>query len=138
MPGESIALPLFPLHTVLLPGMTLPLRIFEPRYLQMIEDCLDADRVFGVLLIKEGHEVGEAALPYDVGTTARIVAVERTSANELHIVTVGEERFLVHSISREGKPYLVGEVELIPLEERETPRATSLHQAPWAPNAHAA
>ena len=126
MPGKTIALPLFPLNTVLLPGMTLPLRIFEPRYLQMIEDCLGGDPVFGVLLIKEGHEVGEAAIPHEVGTTARILSVERASPQELHIVTVGEERFLLHSISHESKPYLVGDVELYPLEERETPRVEAL------------
>jgi Lon protease-like protein len=71
--------------------------------------------VFGVLLIKEGQEVGGAAVPYKVGTTARILSVERKSQDELHIVTVGEERFLLHSVSHD-RPYLVGDVEPFPLE----------------------
>jgi len=128
MPGKQITLPLFPLNTVLFPGMTLPLRIFERRYLQMMQDCLDGDPLFGVLLIKEGLEVGEAAVPYEVGTTARILSVERASPEELHIVTVGEERFLLRDVSHE-RPYLVGNVEPFPLEGRESPRAEALFDA---------
>jgi len=128
MPGKRITLPLFPLNTVLVPGMTLPLRIFERRYLQMVRDCLDSDPVFGVLLIKEGQEVGESAAPHRVGTTARILSVERSSSEELHIVTLGEERFLLHGISHD-KLYLVGEVEPFPLEDREDPGAEALFDA---------
>ena len=119
MPANPITLPLFPLNTVLFPGMTLPLRIFEPRYLDMIRDLLEKDDpIFGVLLIKEGNEVGETAIPYEIGTTARIVAIERKTEDELHITAVGEERFLVHHVSHD-LPYLVGEVEPYPLEGAE-------------------
>jgi len=128
MPGKQITLPLFPLNTVLFPGMTLPLRIFEPRYLKMMHDCLDRDPVFGVLLIKEGQEVGEAAIPHTVGTTARILSVERASSEELHVVTVGEERFLLHNVSHD-KPYLVGDVEPFPLEGSESVRVEALFDA---------
>jgi Lon protease-like protein len=128
MPGKQITLPLFPLNTVLFPGMTLPLRIFEPRYLRMMRDCLDRDPVFGVLLIKEGQEAGEAAIPHEVGTTARILSVERASSEELHVVTVGEERFLLHSVSHD-KPYLVGDVEPFPLEGSESIRIEALFDA---------
>jgi Lon protease-like protein len=128
MPGKRITLPLFPLNTVLFPGMTLPLRIFEPRYLRMMRDCLDGDPVFGVLLIKEGQEVGEAAVPYEVGTTARILSVERASSEELHVVTVGEERFLLHNVSHD-KPYLVGDIEPFPLENSESLRVEALFDA---------
>lgn len=128
MPGKRITLPLFPLNTVLLPGMTLPLRIFEPRYLRMVRDCLESDPVFGVLLIKEGREVGEAAEPHKVGTTARILSVERISGEELRIITLGEERFLLHEVSHE-KPYLVGDVEPFPLEGRENPRVEAFFNA---------
>ena len=131
MPGKKITLPLFPLNTVLFPGMTLPLRIFERRYVQMMHDCLDADPVFGVLLIKEGQEVGEAAVPYEVGTTARILSVERASPEELHIVTLGEERFFLHGVSHD-KPYLVGDVEPFPLEGTESPRVEGLFDAELA------
>ena len=76
-------LPLFPLNTVLFPRMTLPLRIFEPRYRQMLADCLDGDPIFGVVLIREGKEVGETAMPHDVGTTARIIAVQKKSISPI-------------------------------------------------------
>jgi Lon protease-like protein len=119
MPANPITLPLFPLNAVLFPGMTLPLRIFEPRYLDMVRDLLeDDDPVFGVLLIKEGQEVGEAAVPYEIGTTARIIAIERKTEDDLYITAVGEERFLVHRVSQD-RPYLVGEVEPYPLEGAE-------------------
>lgn len=125
---KKLTLPLFPLNTVLFPGMTLPLRIFEPRYLRMVHDCLGSDPVFGVLLIQEGQEVREAAVPHQVGTTARILSVERTSPEELQIVTVGEERFLLRGVSHD-KPYLVGEIEPFPLEGTDAPRLGALFDA---------
>ena len=71
----SETLPIFPLNTVLFPGAPLPLRIFEPRYREMLQACLEADRRFGVALIKSGQEVGESAEPYEIGTVARIEKV---------------------------------------------------------------
>jgi len=106
----SYELPLFPLRTVLFPGQTLPLHIFEPRYRQMIADCLQADRTFGVVLIQEGSEIGEPAIPYDVGTTATIRDIERLNDGRLNIVTVGQERFRLHDYDSATKPYLVGRV----------------------------
>ena len=68
------ALPLFPLHSVLCPGMALPLHIFEPRYREMIGACLEAETPFGVVLIRDGREVGPLAGHIaDVGTTAVIL-----------------------------------------------------------------
>ena len=64
-------LPLFPLNTVLFPGGRLPLRIFEQRYMTMAKACLKGGSPFGVCLIREGKEVGEPAVPADVGTLAR-------------------------------------------------------------------
>ena len=63
MANEIRDLPLFPLGTVLFPGMQLPLQLFEPRYLQMFGDIARQDSRFGVVLIKEGVEVGEPAVP---------------------------------------------------------------------------
>lgn len=111
---KNYELPLFPLHTVLFPGQTLPLHIFEPRYRQMIADCLQADRTFGVVLIREGVEVGGPAKPYDVGTTAKIQQVEQLDDGRMDIVTVGHERFLVQEYDFAGKPYLVGQVSFWP------------------------
>lgn len=108
-------LPLFPLNTVLFPGMPLPLHIFEPRYREMISLCSEQDRPFGVVLIKEGLEVGEPATPFAVGTMARIVRVDRLADGRMNIVTVGTRRFRIISYFTHKKPYMVGDVE--PLED---------------------
>jgi len=68
-------LPLFPLNTVLFPGATLPLHVFEERYKQMINQCLESRSPFGVLLIRSGNEVGTPTEPFEVGTTASIAHV---------------------------------------------------------------
>lgn len=104
-------IPLFPLNTVLFPGMPLPLHIFEPRYREMIALCSSEERPFGVVLIREGIEVGEPAVPFEVGTLARIVGVDRMPDGRLNIITVGTSRFRLLGYSTEKKPYIVGEVE---------------------------
>ena len=86
-------IPLFPLNTVLFPCATIPLQIFEPRYLTMIEDCLKTDSIFGIVLIKSGKEVGEESNPFTVGTTAKITSVKNISSDRLYITAVGEEKF---------------------------------------------
>ena len=121
-------LPLFPLNVVLFPEMTLPVRIFEQRYLRMVDDCVEGDGLFGVVGIRHGPEVGGPALPYDVGTTARIVGVERKSEELLFITTVGEERFRIRRLV-DGKPYLVGEVEPYPLSAVDAPEVGALVSA---------
>ncbi|HET9736438.1 MAG TPA: LON peptidase substrate-binding domain-containing protein [Burkholderiales bacterium] len=90
-------LPLFPLQTVLFPGGRLPLRIFEQRYLEMTKACLREGTPFGVCLIREGREVGEAALPEDVGCTARIVEWDMPQFGVLEVVARGERRFRIRS-----------------------------------------
>lgn len=73
MDRESVELAMFPLESVLLPGDDLPLRIFEPRYSELVRDCLDsAEPRFGVVLISRGREVGGGDRRCDVGTLARI------------------------------------------------------------------
>ena len=66
-------IPLFPLNLVLYPGAQLPLQIFEPRYTDLVGECLKNDSGFGVCCIKEGSEVGEHASCHDVGTYAKII-----------------------------------------------------------------
>lgn len=105
-------LPLFPLNTVLFPRMTLPLRIFEPRYREMMSYCMERDRTFGVVLIKSGNEVGEPAMPFSVGTTAHIESIDTLSDGTLVVVTVGESRFLLHEMVQE-RPYQMGSVTLL-------------------------
>ena len=121
-------LPLFPLSVVLFPQMTLPLRVFEPRYLQMVEDCMQDDATFGVVGIQRGPEVGGPALPYNVGTTARIVGIERESPELLYIVTVGEDRYRIRELIA-GKPYLVADVEPYPLSKLDAPEVSAIVDA---------
>lgn len=111
---EWTNLPLFPLNTVLFPGMVLPLHIFEERYKLMISRCLEEERPFGVLLIRQGAEVGEVAMPHDVGTTTIIAGVSRLEDGRMNIVTIGSERFRLRSVDY-GQPYLVGDAEPWPL-----------------------
>jgi len=105
-------MPLFPLGSLLVPNMELPLRIFEARYREMIGKCLTGDRRFGVVLIREGLEVGETASPYEVGTVAEIVQAARSEDGQIFIVTEGRERFRI--VERfYDREYLHGTVEFL-------------------------
>ena len=106
-------IPLFPLNTVLFPGATIPLQIFESRYLTMIEDCLKDDSIFGIVLIKSGKEVGDKPNPYSVGTTAKITSVKNISGNRLYITAVGEEKFEILETFND-EPYMSADVEILP------------------------
>jgi Lon protease-like protein len=122
-------IPLFPLNTVLFPGNTIPLHIFEERYKQMIGECIAEKRPFGVVLIREGREVGGTAEPFEVGTTARIVEAQALDDGKLNITALGIQRFRVLGIRRR-EPYLVGDVEMLTFdEEREDePDDARLHE----------
>ena len=108
----SETIPIFPLHTVLFPGALLPLRIFEPRYRQMLERCLAANRRFGVALIKSGEEVGASASPYEMGTVARIERVDEENRGSIPIIARGVERFRIVRLNY-SLPYLVADVTLL-------------------------
>ncbi len=101
-----------PLNAVLFPGMPMPLVIFEDRYLRMIRRCQEEDSPFGVVLIREGQEVGGPAVPHEVGTTASIVAVESLEGDGLQVMTVGQDRFRLVGVSHD-EPYLVGQVQIL-------------------------
>ena len=120
--SQWIDLPLFPLNTVLFPGMILPLHIFEERYKLMVERCVEEERPFGVLLIREGKEVGETAVPYTVGTTTLIASVTRADGGRMNIITIGLERFRLQAL-RHDRPYLVGDAEPFPLTGGDTKQA---------------
>ena len=105
-------LPLFPLNLVLFPGMDLPLHIFEERYKDMILECLNNDSPFGVVLIKEGLEVGEPAEPERIGTSARILRSEILDQGRLNIMTKGDRRFEIEEITQRV-PHVVGRVRYL-------------------------
>ena len=87
---------LFPLSIVLFPDGPLPLRIFEARYVDMVRRCMRAASNFGVLLIREGNEVGPAST-FDVGTSAQIMDFHQLSDGLLGLSCVGRRRFRVQS-----------------------------------------
>jgi len=128
-------LPLFPLNSVLFPGMPINLRIFEERYKLMIGECIEQREPFGVVLIRSGAEVdglGADAVPYAVGCTAHITQVQPLIAGQMNIVAVGRDRFQILKLETD-LPYLVGQVEMLPFAN-ETP--TETHRAarrlrPW-------
>jgi len=111
-------IPLFPLNTVLFPGMVLPLHIFEPRYQLMVKRCLEGQQLFGVVLIQEGDEVGEPAIPYCMGTLAAIQQVQPYEDGRMDVVTVGVSRFRILD-EIPGEPYAQARIEV--LDEREDP-----------------
>jgi uncharacterized protein len=107
-----VRLALFPLHTVLFPEATLPLRIFEPRYREMVGRCLEHDEMFGIALIHEGDEVGGPAIPRTIGTEAAIIASQRSRNGEYEIVVQGQRRFAIRSLDR-SRAYLRAAVEFL-------------------------
>ena len=109
-------LPLFPLTTVLFPGMRLPLHIFEPRYRQLVADLLELPepRQFGVIAIRRGQETGADGVTalYDVGCVATVRQADQREDGRFDLLTVGAQRFRLHRMDR-SQPYLQGEVELL-------------------------
>jgi Lon protease-like protein len=114
-------LPLFPLGTVLFPGLMLPLHIFEERYRLLVKELLDlpadAPRRFGVIAIREGREVGHDGVRalYDVGCTAELRQVEAYEDGRFDIVTTGSTRFRLLGLD-DSLPYFQGDVDI--LDER--------------------
>jgi Lon protease-like protein len=109
-------LPLFPLGTVLYPGLLLPLHIFEDRYRQLVQELLDGPepRHFGVIAIRKGRETGIDGISalYDVGCTATLRRIAEHEDGRYDLVTVGTQRFRLASLE-DSRPYLTGEVDLL-------------------------
>ena len=121
-------IPLFPLRSVLCPGVALPLHIFEERYRLMIARCLERGEAFGVVLMREGHEAGPLqGRIAQVGTTAAIRRAGRYPDGRLDILTVGEQRFRVDEVDGASEPYMVGRVSL--LDEPTGPEAEARRNA---------
>ncbi|SRR5690349_17629236 len=109
-------LPLFPLNAVLFPGSPLSLRIFEPRYLDLVRDCSRTGSGFGVCLILEGREAGEPAVPAAIGTLARINDFYTLPDGLLGIGAIGGERFQVATTRVRDNGLVHGEVRMWPDE----------------------
>jgi hypothetical protein len=109
--------PLFPLRTVLFPDGPLPLRVFEPRYLDMVSRCLRAGNPFGVLLLLAGSEVGTARTA-STGTLARITDWYQGSDGILGITAVGTERFTLNRVDQQPDGLYVGDIAPLGPEPR--------------------
>jgi len=108
-----LTIPLFPMNTVLFPGGTVPLKIFEARYLDMVSECLRTGQQFGVCLISSGKEVGGSAECYKIGTLAKIVDWDRRDDGLLEIVVEGRQRFRLLEQRERANHLAEGDVQLI-------------------------
>lgn len=109
-------LPLFPLHSVLAPGIVLPLHVFEPRYRALAKRCIEREEPFGVVWIRDGREVGSGNVSLaTVGTMAEIRESRQLGDDRYELLAAGTRRFAVAAVEADREPYLVGHVE--PLEE---------------------
>jgi uncharacterized protein len=110
---------LFPLGIVLLPGASLPLHIFEPRYRQLITDLINGtvpDRRFGVIGIRRGWEVGADNIDslHDIGCSVRLQKVRQLPDGRFDLTSRGERRFQLQQVDREAAPYLMGTIRWLP------------------------
>ena len=115
---DTHELPLFPLGTVLFPGGVLPLRIFEPRYLDMIANCMRDSSPFGVVLLRRGGEVMKDSHTsevefHDVGMEARVFDFSQTEKGILAVVASGERRFVVERAESASDGLTIGHVSLL-------------------------
>ena len=111
------SIPLFPLNLVLFPDGPLPLRIFETRYYDMVRRCMREGRGFGVVLIREGREVGLADTDlYEVGTMAEITDFHQLQDGLLGLSCVGRQRFRIIERRRQADGLNLGEVEWLSIE----------------------
>ena len=107
-------LPLFPLGTVLFPGGLLDLRVFEPRYLDLVRDCGRGGHGFGICLILQGEEVGAPASPAAVGCEARIEDFSSSADGLLQLAVRGGRRFHVERTRVRDNGLVVAEVRWLP------------------------
>ena len=111
---DTFNIPLFPLSTVLFPGGPLSLRIFEPRYLDMVSDRMKQQKPFGVCLIRSGSEVGGSAEPHRIGTLATIVDWNQLPDGLLGIVVEGGDRFALETTQMRPDKLLIGDIAVVP------------------------
>jgi ATP-dependent Lon protease len=109
-----LELPLFPLNTVLCPGIALPLHIFEERYRAMVRHCLETTSPFGVVLIREGRESGTGTISFTgIGTIAEIRDAGTYDDGRYDLLVVGTRRFEIRHVLSGKRPYLVAEVDVL-------------------------
>ncbi len=107
---EEYELPLFPLNTVLFPATLLPLRIFEPRYVDLIGRCMRDNSGFGVVALMSGAETGRPGQTHRIGTIARIIDFDQGTDGLLNIVIRGDERFHVRDTTTQEDNLLLAKI----------------------------
>jgi Lon protease-like protein len=133
--AQTAQIALFPLNAVLFPGGLLPLRIFEPRYVDMVGRCMRADEVFGVVLIDGGSDTSQEVNTALIGTSARIVDFQTLSDGLLGLLCRGERRFRISTRSRQDDGLNCAAVEWleevapVPLAPRFQPLVPLLREA---------
>ena len=130
----SLRLPLFPLGTVLFPGLVLPLHVFEERYRLLVRELLELpedQRRFGVVAIRSGREVGSDGVRalYDVGCVAHLRSAEAHPDGRFDLVSTGTARFRLQSLDEHAQPYLVGDIEVLADRIGPAPEAPLLDRA---------
>lgn len=111
--NPGFELPIFPLNSVLFPGGSMALKIFEPRYMDMAKGCLKQNLPFGIVLIREGEEVGSPAVPENVGTVAVIAEWDMQELGILQVRVRGRERFRLNARNVLESGLIIGEVTAI-------------------------
>jgi Lon protease-like protein len=121
-------IPLFPLHQVLCPGIVLPLHVFEERYRAMTRRCLDTGEPFGVVLIRDGREIGTkgVATLAGVGAFAEIREAGRYPDGRYDLLAAATGRFAIDAVDAQKEPYLVAEVTPLDDEVGDESRAERL------------
>nr|MBC7244011.1 LON peptidase substrate-binding domain-containing protein [Chloroflexota bacterium] len=130
MTEETLDIPLFPINVVLFPGMALPLHIFEENHQWMITESLESNRQIGI--VWANPEAEGAVAVYTTGTSALITHVDKLEDGSMDILTAGLDRFRVLHLLH-SEPYIVGRVELFPLESATSPGAARLANKAKAP-----
>lgn len=121
-----LTLPIFPLRTVLFPGTPIQLHIFEERYIEMVQGCLETDGRFGVSLIKQGREaLGPVAQPFELGCSAVIREIEPLDDGRIMLVAQGVERVRIDEILS-SRPYLTASVQEQPVAGKEDQSVQSM------------
>ena len=109
-------IPIFPLRTIFFPGSKLPLRIFEPRYLDMVSACMRSKREFGIILSRKVPQPGMLET-YATGTLAKIIDWNQGNDGLLGIIVLGTKKFELMSMVRQEDGLNIGEIKIIEREE---------------------
>lgn len=109
-------MPLFPLQTVVFPGGLLPLKVFEPRYMEMVTQVISERASFGICAIYEGRETDVSVKHHAVGTQVQVIDWDMPQPGILHIQTRALERIVVRTSHKEANSLLIGEVEDVSVE----------------------